>query len=139
MKDEASFLGRGWSFPPRFNDRMNELELVESEEDIRESLTILFSTRKGERFAFPEFGSGVHELILETMNPALEDEIVTAVKTAIQIYEPRVDVTDVNVEFVEEEGIVYVGIEYLIRAINVRTNMVYPFYKLEGTDLPKNI
>lgn len=118
---------------------MNELELVESEEDIRESLTLLFSTRTGERYAFPEYGSRIHELILDTINPAFEDEVATEVRRAIHIYEPRVDVTDVNVETVEREGIVYVGIEYVIRAINVRTNMVFPFYKLEGTDLPQNL
>ena len=40
------FLGRGWSFPPKFerNDEVLELQMVSLEEDIRESLSILLST-----------------------------------------------------------------------------------------------
>ena len=135
MKDEASFLGRGWSFPPRFNAKMSQLELVESAEDIRESLSILFSTRLGERLAFPEYGSRVHDLILEPMNESLIAELEKAVREAIGKFETRIDVTAVNFKTDEPEGVVYVGVEYLIRKINVRNNIVYPFYKLEGTEL----
>ena len=40
------FLGRGWSFPPKFerNDEVLELQMVSLEEDVRESLSILLST-----------------------------------------------------------------------------------------------
>jgi len=35
------FLGRGWSFPPTFRAQGRSLDMVESEEDIRQSLQIL--------------------------------------------------------------------------------------------------
>ena len=51
-----SFLGRGWSFPPRFDDRQYTIMMVEEEEDIRQSLRILFSTLPGERLMKPDYG-----------------------------------------------------------------------------------
>jgi hypothetical protein len=41
----------------------------------------------------------------------------------------------VGFELVPKDGLVYVHLRYLIRATNSRTNMVYPFYVKEGTDL----
>ena len=45
MEEEKSFLGRGWSFPPTFNKASGALELVENEEDIRQSLIIFLTTQ----------------------------------------------------------------------------------------------
>lgn len=135
MRDSASFIGRGWSFPPRFNVQMEQLEMVELEEEIRESLILLFSTRPGERITYPDFGCEIHELILDTQSAALKSRIDTAIRNAVLRFEPRIDVENINVDFDEIEGIAFVGMEYVIRKINVRTNIVYPFYKLEGTEL----
>ncbi len=43
----ASFLGRGWSFPPEFAYAPSGVHMVADEEDIRASLTILFGTAAG--------------------------------------------------------------------------------------------
>ena len=48
--EDKSFLGRGWSFPPDFQNDKRTTRMSEYEEDIRQSLIILFSTRVGERF-----------------------------------------------------------------------------------------
>lgn len=113
---------------------MNKLELVEQEQEIRESLTILFSTRKGERITDPDFGCAVHDLILDPINPLTLKRIEDAIRDAVFHYEPRIDIDEVNVTHEEFEGIVRAGLSYVIRKINVRTNIVYPFYKLEATD-----
>ena len=49
MPSEASFLGRGWAFPPTFVAGGSEVEMAEGVEDIHQSLTILLSTERGER------------------------------------------------------------------------------------------
>lgn len=134
MKDNASFIGRGWSFPPRFNASMNKLEMVELETEIRESLILLFSTRKGERITDPDFGCAVHDLIMDPINPLTMQRIEDAIRDAIFNYEPRIDIVEISVTHEEFEGIVRAGLSYSIRKINVRTNMVFPFYKLEATD-----
>ena len=49
MTGDASFLGRGWSFPPEFGPGGAEVAMVAGEEDIAQSLSILFGTALGER------------------------------------------------------------------------------------------
>lgn len=114
---------------------MEQLELVEQEQEIRESLILLFSTRPGERITYPDFGCDIHHLILEPQNATLRSMIDVAIREAVLKFEPRIDITDINIDYDDVEGVVYVGMEYVIRKINVRTNIVYPFYKLEGTEL----
>ena len=42
-----AFLGRGWSFPPELTD--SGVKMSAYEQDIEESLCVLFSTSPGER------------------------------------------------------------------------------------------
>ena len=43
MEDlEKSFLGKGWSFPPTFDKKSGEIEMVSMELDIEQSLQIYF-------------------------------------------------------------------------------------------------
>ena len=48
---------------------------------------------------------------------------------------PRVDLNRVDFEVDEAVGILRITLDYTIRRTNRRTNMVYPFYLHEGTDL----
>ena len=45
MQNKNSFLGKGWAFPPEFSHNDNPTRMFNYEEDIRQSLIILLSTR----------------------------------------------------------------------------------------------
>lgn len=135
MEENSSFLGQGWSFPPRFDRKLNRLEMVDMEEDIRESLYILMSTTPGERITNPKYGCNLHDLIYRPIDKTTKYLIREAINMAVVRYEPRVQLEDIHIDTDEKEGVVYVSLEYTIRKINVRTNMVYPYYKVEGTDI----
>lgn len=135
IEDNASFLGRGWSFPPRFDGNLSQLELVQTEEDIRESIFILLSTMPGERCTNPEYGCNVYNLIWKPIDKTTKYLIKEAITKAITRYEPRIDLEEVHLDSDDREGTIFVHLEYTIRRINVRTNVVYPFYKIEGTDI----
>lgn len=47
MQNKNSFLGKGWAFPPEFSHNDNPTRMFNYEEDIRQSLIILLSTRTG--------------------------------------------------------------------------------------------
>ena len=47
--DDQGFLGRGWSFPPRFLAAGAEVGMVAGVDDVHQSLQILLTTRLGER------------------------------------------------------------------------------------------
>ena len=54
MQNKNSFLGKGWAFPPEFSHNDNPTRMFNYEEDIRQSLIILLSTRTGERIHRPD-------------------------------------------------------------------------------------
>ncbi len=136
MEKEKSFLGRGWAFPPNFSPKTFQNSMVEAEKDIQQSLMILLGTAPGERIIHPEFGCGINKLIYEPISNSLFTKIKDLIEQAILMFESRIKLNDVNVEFNPKiDGVIYITLDYTIRAINTRQNLVYPFYRLEGTNI----
>lgn len=136
MKESKSFLGRGWSFPPEFNRGTQAVRLLEDEADIESSLEILLSTRLGERVMLPKYGCNLDELLFKPLNLTVKTYVIDLIKTAILYYEPRIDVTKIDIDPSDERnGVLLINIEYIIRTTNSRKNMVYPYYKEEGNEL----
>lgn len=136
MNEDQTFLGRGWSFPPTFERGVGGVKMTEAEEDIRESIWIILSTRPGERLMNPDFGCGIHHLVFEEINTTLQTKLMDLVERALILYEPRIEVLGVEVHIDKKlDGLVNIDVAYNIRQINTRYNIVYPFYFLEGTDL----
>ncbi|MEO9964777.1 MAG: GPW/gp25 family protein [Reichenbachiella sp.] len=134
--EEKSFLGRGWSFPPAFDSGTKTASMVSDEEDIRQSLFIILSTRKGERVINPDFGCGINELVFEEIDTSIRQQVIDLVSMAILYYEPRINLIEIKVDLDQQlDGRLNIKIDYNIKNVNKRSNMVYPFYFLEGTDL----
>jgi Bacteriophage baseplate protein W len=132
--DDPGFLGRGWSFPPRFDALTGRLIPVAAEEDIVESLRILFLTRPGERVMHPGYGCTLQDLVFEPMDPETEAAIELAISRAVMFHEPRITVERVLVRTDEWlNGRLTILLEYRVRATNTRNNVVFPFYLAEGT------
>lgn len=133
---DKRFLGVGWSFPPAFHKYGEKLEvkLVAEDEDIRESLAILLTTRPGERIMQPGYGCGLHSMLFESINESTITEIKDVIERAVLFYEPRINLeaVDIGTENVYE-GRIDIQLDYTIRKTNTRSNMVYPFYFIEGS------
>lgn len=135
-KDDKSFLGRGWHFPPAFGLGGNRVEMVVGEEDIDQSLRILLATKPGERVMQPSYGCGINALVFESISESTVTEIKDMVERAILFFEPRIDLKGLEIDASEiYEGKLTLLIDYSVRATNSRNNMVYPFYFKEGTNL----
>ena len=133
---EDNFLGKGWSFPPTFDLIERSVVMVEDEMDIKQSLSILLSTNLGERILRSDFGCGINTIQFENITTTLLTKVKRIIEKAILKYEPRIELK--NVFFTKSDatgGILYIEIEYLIRATNSRMNFVYPFYIKEGTHI----
>ena len=129
-----SFLGTGWGFPPTFTRHSLGVEMVSDEEDIRESLQLLFSTSQGERIMVPEYGCQLRELVFHAATKSLMTRMKTMVAQAIVLWEPRITVEDVSVRpDPEVAGLVTISVSYTVRLTNARDNFVYPFYTREAT------
>ncbi|WP_297087453.1 GPW/gp25 family protein [uncultured Draconibacterium sp.] len=136
MKLNHSFLGRGWAFPPEFSKQTGGVKMLEDEADIESSLEILLSTRLGERIMLPEYGCNLDELLFKPLNLTLKTYITDLIKTAILYHEPRIDVNKITIDKASQlGGEVLIGINYTVRTTNSRRNMVFPFYREEGTEI----
>jgi len=134
MPDE-SYLGIGWAFPPAFVDGFG-VEMASAEEDIRQSLEILFSTRPEERIFNFEYGCPIHQWVFEKMDLSVQTLIADAISRAVLFFEPRIEVEKTAVEIKDTlEGILWINVEYRIIQTNSRSNIVFPFYFKEGTNL----
>lgn len=136
MDDNKTFLGTGWSFPPTFDKHSKSVKMVGEEEDIVQSLRLILSTSYGERVMRPDFGSNLALLNFRSMDGNTVNELRTYVEQSVLRFEPRVTLHNVEVNQDEiYEGILRIKLDYTIRKINVRTNIVFPYYFKEGTNV----
>ena len=130
----AGFLGNGLRFD--FRDGSVGLALaggrlaeVSAEEAVRQSIWLIHSTSNGERVTIPKFGCGIHDLVFEVQSAGTEGAVIKAVREALGLWEPRIDLESVDAYADEREANgLLIEIHYVIRATNSRFNLVYPFY-----------
>ena len=137
MKDKYnSFLGQGWAFPPTFNFERGTTELLENEKDIIESIKIILGTIPGERVMFPTFGCPIWKFVFESNNATQMTMLKDAVYDALLFNEPRIKVEKIEIEDnTYEQGLINIHVLYTVIITNTRSNIVYPFYFKEGTNL----
>ncbi|WP_394749657.1 GPW/gp25 family protein [Spongiimicrobium salis] len=138
MDTKKSFLGTGWAFPPTFhNDVKSGVAMVSNEEDIRQSLRILLHTRLGERIMQPKYGCDLYTYLFESISNSREHLIKEVIRTAILKFEPRIKLLAIRLDESDYlEGIIRIHLDYKVPLSNTRFNLVFPYYKVEGTDIP---
>jgi len=130
-----SFLGTGWAFPVAF-DKTPEcsVRMVSEVEDIEQSLTLLLSTRPGERVMRPDYGCNLEDMLFEPVSTSLITYIKDLISKAVLYYEPRVNLRDVFIRTdAVVEGRVLIELDLVIRSSNSRFSYVYDYYKREAT------
>jgi phage baseplate assembly protein W len=125
------FLGKGWQFPIAPDDS-GTLAVAEYEESVRQSIWVILGTAKGERVMRPDFGCGIYEMVFGVNSSTAASEAAEEVRDALVSFEPRIDVLGVEVSPGGDGEVLYVSIDYQVRATNTVFNLVYPFY-LEGS------
>lgn len=134
MGDDSSFLGTGWGFPPSFDHVSRSATLVSAEEDIVQSLWILFGTTPGERVMQPSYGCDLKFLLFEDLSESLITDIKDAIERAIRFFEVRITLNEVTVDDSDGlNGVLRLGVDYTVRSTNTRNNIVYPLYLREGS------
>ena len=122
------FLGVGWGFPVNVDSETGKFNLAEYEESVRQSIWIILGTSKGERVMRPDFGCGIHDLVFGVNTASTAGEIAQAVQEALLLFEPRIDVLDIQVQPGGNGEALLINIDYQVRATNNLFNLVYPFY-----------
>ena len=74
--------------------------------------------------------------MFDTIDAAIIGKVQTAVYEALERWEPRIEVTDVDVDPTEADaGKLLVEITYRVRATSGLYNLVYPFYVIPAEEL----
>ena len=133
---QSDFLGRGWSFPPSFIAELGCVEMVRDDVDIQQSLHILFSTIQHERVMLPDYGSRLHNYVFGNIGEILFTQIKKCIFDAVLYFEPRISILEIKVSAnPDTKGMVTIELDYMVRQTNTRSNMVYPFYLAEGSNV----
>jgi phage baseplate assembly protein W len=136
MEKINSFLGTGWNFPPSFDRMNNAARMVSDITDIEESIQIILGTMPGERIMQPEFGCHIRKMVFEKIDAAFVNEVNDIIKYSLLHFEPRVKF--IRAEVVQQDqwdGTVIIKVDFSVITTNTRHNVVYPFFKLEGTNI----
>lgn len=134
MSEAPSFLGCGFSFPPRFSG--GGVAMTEAEADIDASLRVLFGTRPGERTLHPRYGLDLSDLLFEPLSTTARTFLKDRILTTVLVYEPRIDLLDVHLDDTAlDGGLLTITLDYRVRATNSRYNLVYPFYRVDANEL----
>ena len=131
-------LGSGLAFPMAVDQR-GAITLVAGETDIAQAISLILATAPGERPMRPEFGCAVHDHVFDVLDAAAFGAIESAVRTAIERWEPRASVVAVEFDLgARHEGRLDIVLTYEIPEVPGVRNLVHPFYVIpeeEGAEL----
>lgn len=131
MPKQAGFLGVGFPFP--LKTQAEEIEAVQSNEKIRQSIYVIIMTRQGERVLLPNFGSRIWDYVFELPDATYMSLLCAEIVGAIVRWEHRVDNVVAAIDTAEiSRGKLIISITYSVRATNRPDNLVFPFYLEEG-------
>ncbi|GAA5216507.1 GPW/gp25 family protein [Corallincola platygyrae] len=137
---EKSFWGRGWQFPPSFNNDNGQVAMAEGEREIEDSLRILLGTTQGERFMAPGYGLNLESQLFESLNTTAKTLLTDKIKRTLLVYEPRINLLSIKLDdSALNEGKLLVLLDYEIRASNSRFNLVYPYYLHDGSEVSPTV
>jgi len=122
-----SYLGQGWSFPVRPEPSAGDLEYQAGPEKVRQAIEIILDTDPGERIMRPTFGCGLRRYLMKPNTVATRALIQRDVEAALRTWEPRIDVTSVDVSPGSDPSLVYIAVAYVHIRDQRPGNLVYPF------------
>lgn len=125
----SDYIGVGWSFPPRFNKVMRGVEMVSGQQEIEESLAVLFSTQLNERLFHGDYGCSMIDYQFAVCNSVTVMRIENMISYAVKKFEPRITLDNVGVDVDEiMNGKLTISLDYTINATNSKYNMIYPYF-----------
>ncbi len=124
-------IGRGWVFPPSMDAR-GAVALTNEDNELIQSIYIILSTAPGERVMRPEFGCRIIEYIFAPANLATAGAVEQVVRSALERWEPRIILTEVNVSpSPDMYGLLMIDLKFIVKATREEASLVYPFYLMQ--------
>jgi uncharacterized protein len=125
-------IGTGFNYPVYFSDlnKTQLLELVTGTDAIKQSIFLVLSTKIGERYNNPKFGSKLYSLVFEPNTNLLKDLLYFYTVEALRNWEPRISINNIEfINFVDNQNLIGLNIFYTIKETYEAGNYVYPFVR----------
>jgi uncharacterized protein len=127
---QRDFVGSGWAFPVGVDAR-GAVALARGIDELEQAMRLILMTYPGERPMRPAFGSRLRDFVFAGATWDNAAAIEGEVRAALLRWEPRVDVTGVQVTPSHDEvAMLHIDIGYTVKATNDRRNLVFPFYTI---------
>ena len=109
-------------------DESGSLRTASGPEKVRQSIFTILDTERGERVMRPDFGCGLSRWLMAPNSPATRAGIEREVRSALQRWEPRITLADVQVNATDDRAMVLIEIRYAHVLDGRQDILVYPFY-----------
>src|SRR6187551_3066160 len=106
MDDQSlDLIGTGWKFPIEFKKNLKTVVMLTGEEDIKNSLDVLFATNVGERIMHANYGTALQTFLFMPINKSTLTYMQAIISDEILFNEPRIVLNNIEIESsVEENG-----------------------------------
>lgn len=108
---------KDFSLTMGMNPVTNDIVAVTGEEAVKRSIKNLLYTVAGEVPFFPNFGSTIHRLLFEPIDPITITNLDSSIRACIEAFEPRVRIVDLIITPDEEE--LRYKIDITLRLVNL--------------------
>lgn len=99
----------------------------QSKDAIKSNLINFFLTGRGERLYRPNFGSGLRDLLFANINDSSLNQVEEFVREGLQMYFPRVVVTELNVVGDPDFNKINFFLKYAISQTNIEDELLINF------------
>jgi len=86
----------------------------------------LLLTIPGERVNRPDFGCLLRNQIWENMSVAAQNG-AAAIRSALDTFEPRIEVLDVNSDINNNTGLITFNIQFIVKNTDTSISLIFPF------------
>ncbi len=101
------------AFPLKLNRKNGSLDIVETDDSIKQSIMIILLTQVGERIGNLEFGTDLNRFMFESITDFLIEEMKAEIRKSILRFEKRVDELEVEINQVNNSSVLKISISYV--------------------------
>jgi len=120
-------LGADTKFPIQ-----GSFEPIKGMDLLLQDIQLLLLTSPGERVNRPKFGAGLRALVWENID-AVVIEGPGIIRSALEKYEPRINVISISADSNDNTGLVTFSISFAVKSTDTKVNLIFPLRT--GTDL----
>ncbi len=104
---------RGLAFPFRVDPLTGRMELAAGDAKIRQNVRLILGTRIDERPMLRQFGTRLPSLVHDPNDDVLADIAQNQAREALLRWEPRIVVTDSQIERDPDDGLLQIRLSYV--------------------------